>query len=85
MSEYISFQEFVVKQYVDEDGYRGSFARHLEGILIDNPLEENFNDYDTLKEWQEHLELHDAPEDTYLILKEIYDEYEAQVSKESRN
>lgn len=85
MNDFIPFQDFVVKQYVDEDDYRGSFARHLQGILVDNPLEESFDDYNDLKDWQEHLELHDAPEDTYLILKELYDEYEASIPKEYRS
>jgi hypothetical protein len=84
MPEETSFVEYVVQKYWDDEGPNGAFILHLHDIIIDNPLEEDFVEYDSLEEWRDHLDLHDAPGDVYEILEDLWREYEREVPETLR-
>ena len=84
MPEETSFVEYVVQKYWDDEGPNGAFILHLHDIIIDNPLEEDFVEYDSLEEWRDHLDLHNAPGDVYEILEDLWREYEREVPETLR-
>ena len=80
----VPFHKFVIGGYAKDQCSIGNFARQLDSVVTENPFDEDFLEYDTLDEWKEHLQLHEAPEDYHLILEELWYEYERKIPSERR-
>jgi len=77
-----SFHNWILLRFKRKNKYVrnrfGSLARNLYHILSANPFDENFDDYDTLEKWLEHLDLHVAPEPVIETMIDAWDMYESE-------
>ena len=71
----MDFRKWLLKKFKKKDDRCGDLAKGLQAIIKSNPLEEEFEDYITLEDWLEHLELHMAPESVKEALVDAWGMY----------
>lgn len=57
------------------DNRFGDLAKNLHAVMISNPFEEDFDSYDTLDDWLEHLDMHLAPDSVKITMVDAWDAY----------
>lgn len=73
LPEWLKINFLVNGEYADDRF--GDLARNMISIIKTNPLEEDFDDYETLEDWLEHLEMHVAPEEVVITMREVWELY----------
>ena len=74
--EPLDFIFWLDSKYRLADTAIGDLARDLMKVIRDNPLEEDFEDYDSLEDWLYHLDIHAAPQSVVNALKAAWEKYE---------
>lgn len=76
----MSFYEWLQKTFKNKKGYRddrfGDLARNIASVVKKNPFEEDFDDYVSIEDWQEHLDMHLAPKSVKATLLEAWEIFE---------
>lgn len=57
------------------DNRFGDLAKNIGKVMRTNPFEEDFESYDTLEDWIEHLEMHIAPESVAITMVDAWEMY----------
>lgn len=57
------------------DNRFGDLTKSMDDVMKANPMEEDFDDYQTLEDWIEHLEMHFAPKSVIITMKEAWKLY----------
>lgn len=71
----MDFPKWLLKKFKKKDDRFGDLAKGLHAIMKSNPLEEEFEDYTTLEDWLEHMEMHMAPESVVETLIDAWSMY----------
>lgn len=74
-----SFPVWLRKKYCKGGKYVdnrfGDLAKNLYAVIKSNPFEEDFDSYDTLEEWLEHLDMHLAPKSVEATMVDAWGAY----------
>jgi mRNA-degrading endonuclease YafQ of YafQ-DinJ toxin-antitoxin module len=73
----MDFPSWLKKKYKKSNDRFEDLANGLSKIIKANPLEEDFEDYITLEDWLEHMEMHMAPKDVVETLIDAWSIYVA--------
>lgn len=60
-------------KYVDDRF--GDLAKNLSHVIESNPFDEDFDDYNTLEDWLEHLDMHMAPDCVHTTMVDAWSLY----------
>jgi mRNA-degrading endonuclease YafQ of YafQ-DinJ toxin-antitoxin module len=71
----MDFPSWLKKKYKKSNDRFGDLTNGLLKVMRTNPLEEEFDDYTTLEDWLEHMEMHIAPKDVVETLIDAWSIY----------
>jgi len=76
----MTFYEWLIAKYrikkgKFEDTRFGDLAKNLEAVINKNVFDEDFDEYNTLEDWLEHLDMHLAPKIVKATLVDAWEMY----------
>jgi hypothetical protein len=78
-SNKVRFPEWLQTRYRKNGKYLknrfGDLSKNLKGVISDNPFDENFDSYNTLEDWLDHLDMHVAPGSVKATMLEAWESY----------
>lgn len=60
------------------DNRFGDLCKNLSSVVKSNPFEEDFEYYDNLEDWLEHLEMHVAPESAITTMVDAWSMFQSE-------